>query len=451
MKLPREWFDLDGALERGTIELVASKKQLKFFLVLSYAAALTTFGGLCAYYYSGVVPELVVSDDYQLPGYACRPLQADPQYKLRISYDECMSTYYEAPSVDNLLTYGHYGPILKGFDQSSTYDFSQTSSLYSCDGPWNESETAFDNYLLDGPLPSADRDRFMVYHKPLPSLSDVVYTVNDFCRVPYYDGWENHPKYTDAALDDLLRYPIERAALSRSGIGYGYYGLTNVDLQLPTTHDNWDFPDTFENVFKLATGTNFISQCGGNFSATFQSRVDADGTYVFPAGFSSHQSIWHDIGGGWDSQTGTYKHGNTTSLVMREGSIAMTPLYPINAKGLSVFDYTSFIGQTSSDTYFGTPRCEYYEKETSRQAYEYVYGKADCHPCDGFKHNSPFICERNVRKSTAEIIALATSNCMAVLAAFIAASPVLLKLYEVRKQKLSGASTKELAPSAVTN
>lgn len=449
MKLPRQWFDLDGALDRGTIDLVAGKTPLKVFLVLSYVVALTTFSGLCAYYYSRVVLELVVSDDYQLPGHACRPLQADPQYKLRISYDECVSTYYEAPSVDNLITYGHYGRILRGTDQSAAGVFSG-GILYDYDGPWNFSATGEFYYTLAGSLPSADRDRLKVYHKPLPALSDIVYTVNDFCRVPYYNGWENHPKYSNAAIDDLLRFPIERAGLSRTSIGYGWYGLTNIDFELPTTHGNWVYPELYENVFKLASGTNFISQCGGNFSTTHQDRVDANGTYVFPAGFASHQSIWNDVGGGYDAQ-GTYTHGNLTDLVMREGSIGMTPLYPIKTKGFDVSDYTAFIGQASEDTYFGSSRCEYYEKETSRQAYEYVYSKPDCHPCDSFKHNSPFVCERNARKSAAEIIALATSNCMAVLAACIAAAPVLLKLCEARKQKPSVAPWKERAPSAVTD
>ena len=51
-------------------------------------------------------------------------------------------------------------------------------------------------------------------------------------------------------------------------------------------------------------------------------------------------------------------------------------------------------------------RCEYYERETARQAFEYVYSKPNCHPCNSFKLNSPFLCERTVRKTVGEVIAL---------------------------------------------
>ena len=87
-------------------------------------------------------------------------------------------------------------------------------------------------------------------------------------------------------------------------------------------------------------------------------------------------------------------------------------------------------------------RCPYYEKEISRQAFEYVYGTENCHPCDSFKFNAPFYCEKKVHKGVAEIIALASSNSMAVLSLFIAAGPiVLLKFKASEEEEIENKST----------
>jgi hypothetical protein len=71
-------------------------------------------------------------------------------------------------------------------------------------------------------------------------------------------------------------------------------------------------------------------------------------------------------------------------------------------------------------------RCEFYEKELSRQAFEYVYNTENCHPCDSFKFNTPFYCEKDVKKDVGEVIALASSNAMALMSFLVAIGPLLL-------------------------
>ena len=219
-------------------------------------------------------------------------MQRDPQYGLVITYDECMSTYYRAPSVDDLRTVpdSHYGPLDYADIQTATDEYAWGGpSLQHWDGPWNFTGTAMYAGTRDGRYPKADEKRLAYHHLPFPLLSSMSYTVNDVCRVPYYDGYENHPQYSNAAsLDDLLRYPIDRAVANNEGnhVGYGRYVLTNIDLNVSAQATAYDFPSATKNVFKFTAGTEFVSQCGGNFTSTFQSRVDVNGTFVFPFALS---------------------------------------------------------------------------------------------------------------------------------------------------------------------
>ena len=120
---------------------------------------------------------------------------------------------------------------------------------------------------------------------------------------------------------------------------------------------------------------------------------------------------------------------------MKHRSIGMSPLYPViqyndivySPDYLSLIDTSSSFSAMTATTFLGlSPRCTFFEKETSRQAFEYVYSHANCHPCDSFKFNSPFFCERQVYKTNAEIITLASSNAMALSAAIISITPMLL-------------------------
>ena len=439
MQLPQDWYDFDAALKNGVVTLVANKRALILSLVWSYAGTLGAFGGLCFYYHSQTTVDFKISQFHELPGYtSCRPMQRDPQYGLVITYDECMSTYYRAPSVDDLRTVpdSHYGPLDYADIQTATDEYAWGGpSLQHWDGPWNFTGTAMYAGTRDGRYPKADENRLAYHHLPFPLLSSMSYTVNDVCRVPYYDGYENHPQYSNAAsLDDLLRYPIDRAVANNEGnhVGYGRYGLTNIDLNVSAQATAYDFPSATKNVFKFTAGTEFVSQCGGNFTSTFQSRVDVNGTFVFPFAHGDSFSVWHKTPSLEDR-----------SIQMRKGTIAMTPMYPIVVRDFSMSYEFYGTGIGSADTYFGAPRCEYYERETARQAFEYVYSKPNCHPCNSFKLNSPFLCERTVRKTVGEVIALATSNALAILAAFIACAPIVLTLCGGKKQAPPAATQDE--------
>ena len=64
----------------------------------------------------------------------------------------------------------------------------------------------------------------------------------------------------------------------------------------------------------------------------------------------------------------------------------------------------------------------------AKEAYNFIYSQKDCHPCDGFKFNTPFHCETETRKTAAEIIALSVSNSMALLGVLLALAPLVLKI-----------------------
>ena len=69
-----------------------------------------------------------------------------------------------------------------------------------------------------------------------------------------------------------------------------------------------------------------------------------------------------------------------------------------------------------------------FTKQISAEAYEYVYGVDNCHPCDSFRYNSPFTCEKTVGIPVSTIIGLSFSNTMALYAFLLALGPLLGKL-----------------------
>ena len=189
---------------------------------------------------------------------------------------------------------------------------------------------------------------------------------------------------------------------------------------IPTYEEPADGLET-PSIHEIRPGS--VPKRTSGFTSTFQSRVDVNGTFVFPFAHGDSFSVWHKSPSLEDR-----------SIQMRKGTIAMTPMYAIVVRDFSETYGFYGTGIGSADTYFGAPRCEYYEKETARQAFEYVYSKPNCHPCDSFKLNSPFLCERSVHKSVGEVIALATSNALAILAAFITCAPIVLTLGGGKKQ-----------------
>ena len=438
MKYPPQWYNFDEALKKSMIGLVADSKWLSFTLVSSYVFTLGAFGALIAYYKTVSTTESTVHDKYTLDGYTCRPLQRDPDYGLQITYDECMAEHYASPTVDNLVSYGDYGP--------QVYEYSDSAVNYHNDGPWNFQETGING---DG-SPRSSLQTLTVYHKPFPTLTNQTITLHEMCRVPFYKGYEKHSAYGFAAIDDAVRYAVERGSLNFDAYGgfsgYSSGGLTNHDLNLMDGGATI-YPNPSQNIFKLATDTKFVATCGtSNFSTAYEQAVLANGTYVFPHGFGGDMTIWEGKNT-WDEASGTIL-SNILHILLKRNSFGMTPLYPVvpyNGDEWAPSEYISegMKSSMTATTFFGAPRCPYFEKEVSRQAYEYIYSLDNCHPCDSFKFNSPFFCERQVYKTNAEIVTLASSNAMALSAAIISITPLLLACARHRK---SNADTQSPAP-----
>ena len=93
-------------------------------------------------------------------------------------------------------------------------------------------------------------------------------------------------------------------------------------------------------MFKFTAGTEFVSQCGGNFTSTFQSRVDVNGTFSsFLLLIGDSFSVWHKTPSLEDR-----------SIQMRKGTIAVTPMYPIVVRDFSMSYEFYGTGIGSADT-----------------------------------------------------------------------------------------------------
>ena len=154
-----------------------------------------------------------------------------------------------------------------------------------------------------------------------------------------------------------------------------------------------------------------------------QTLLNSSGTYAFPHAYGDEMSLWL----GEFTQSGSITSVDTIN--MRRRSVGITPLYPSDTL------------KPSSEA----ARCYFYEKEISRQAYEYIYSYENCFPCDSFKYNAPFYCEQDVHKGAAEIIALASSNAMALMSFFIAVAPLVLMKKSVMRDEETEAP--ETAPT----
>jgi hypothetical protein len=199
-----------------------------------------------------------------------------------------------------------------------------------------------------------------------------VFTYSEECRVPIYPRFDEAPFYTLTASEDALRYPVERASFNSNPhgghTGYGYYALMNhapeylLDYYDSSNNELW--PSQTESIFKLAQGTAFVSNCtadGDTFSATYEQRALADGTYIFPHAFAEENTVWTSV------PDATERSGYRAEiLTMKHRSIGMSPLYPVIQYNDIVYapDYLSLIDTTSSfsamtaTTFLGlSPRC----------------------------------------------------------------------------------------------
>ena len=155
LSLPLPWYDF-VELNPKTVH---QEKPLRCAWIVINVIGLAAFSGQCAYHYFDTLPETTVSakDKNGNEGWSCRPLVPDPIYSLNLTYDECINERYVSPTVDNLLRYGLFGSLVY-----ASHDGFQPANSY--DGPWN---------FTTGLRWSINT--MTMYHKPFPSLSDVVY------------------------------------------------------------------------------------------------------------------------------------------------------------------------------------------------------------------------------------------------------------------------------------
>ena len=420
--IPQSWYDFKPL--HSQLKLVAPEKPLVAWLVFTYLLATATFFGQVVYYSGLTSTQFVVSDDYNLPGHVCRPLQHDPQYGLSITYDECIAQYVEVKN-DNLIA-----PYQHGWQKPAEYDSATGERKELLNGPWNMSfGLALDSGFIDSPP--------TYYHVPFKG-SHQPYTYTAKCSLKLFPDYLTQSA-AKPAQNSPFDLPCEYAATLKSGSAYGAYSICNKNPgTLGFTYDeeygdyyNYDAPHFQDHTFVPAGGTDFVTKCGGGITAAQQTDLFAFGGYAFPRCHAVHSDFLY-----YDEKAST----NVSSITFAPFSIGITPLYP-KATTLDAIrnkQFARIIAQawdparstwiTTGDTFFGYPRCEFYERQMAEEAYNYIYSQKDCHPCDGFKFNTPFHCETKTRKTAAEIIALSVSNSMALLGVLLALAPLVLKI-----------------------
>jgi len=415
--IPISWFSFKKLLASGDVELKANERRLSSYLLLTYTLCAATVVGQVMYYYSLTSTDFIVSQEWNLTGHSCRPLQKDPSYGLEITYDECMASYEPVTNE---------GMMLKGTFDPYGYIVDKRTGEYIAmnNGPWNYSSNFGYNRspLFDGIASAIFNTPTTYFHKPLPKLSQQAYTYSENCVIPNYPGFEKTPDYASfkgSVLENSLLFAYEIASENEDGHGYGPYALCNKDPSLVgIQQDDYYYNGSYrleDHNFHPMAGTDFVSQCSGTFTTEMQSDLYVNGGYVAPHLYGTTLS-WFQ----WFIDA----DGETVKEVVKTNhrSVGMTPMYP-----KSSWDQLN-LPPMSVGTFFGIPRCDFYERQMSKEAYEFVYSHENCHPCDGFKFNTPFYCEKQVRKTAGEIIALSVSNTLALFGFLLAVGPALLKL-----------------------
>ena len=371
-----------------------------------------TFVGQLVYYSSLTTTDFVVSQEYNLTGHVCRPLQKDSEYGLDMTYDDCMATY-EPVSNSGMTKFGTFDPI--------GYQVNKLTGEYTSNynGPWNfTSQFGQRSPLYDGIASALYFTPTTYFHKPFPLLSQQAYTYHPTCKIPNYPGFQNVPGYeyyAGSVFENALLFAYELAAQNAdtSFQGYGPYALCNKDpSELGIQPDEWGDHQLKDHNFHPAVGTDFVSQCSGSFTSEMQSDLYTNGGYVAPHVYAGSVSFIDDY-------LEVVKSDHRT--------VGMTPMYP-----KSYWDQHN-LPPMSEGTFFGIPRCDFYERQMSKEAYEFVYSHENCHPCDGFKFNTPFHCEKQVRKTAGEIIGLSVSNTLALFGLLIAVGPALIRALKIRE------------------
>lgn len=406
VSLPVAWYDFD-TLNPNTVH---HEKPLKLTLILIHIVGLAAFVGQCAYHYLDTIKETTVmaKDVDGVSGWSCKTLVPDPIYSLNMSYNECVNEHYVKPTVENLVRYGLFGPLVfSGFDGGQPED--------SYDGPWNMSTGL--RWSIN---------TMTLYHKPFPNLSDVVYTYPSKCIVPFYAGYEKTEKFNpEDGYTSPLEMPLSEAYKRGYDFfnGYGFIGLGNKEPEFDDTcnvNQPWNCGKYV--TFHPSSETDYVAQCNGTISEEEQADLFANGTYAFPHVFAQELK-WSAPA---NAQPYVEEGKGDYFVVYKPKTVGITPLYP---KTTTLELVTNTASPRTATTFFGKERCNFYEKQIAVEAFEYIFSWPNCHPCSIFKQNSPFFCERDVQKTWLNIFALSISNTLFVMGIMITWAPLLLRVF----------------------
>ena len=406
ISLPVAWYDFD-TLNPNTVH---HEKPLKLTLILIHIVGLAAFVGQCAYHYLDTIKETTVmaKDVDGVSGWSCKTLVPDPIYSLNMSYNECVNEHYVKPTVENLVRYGLFGPLVfSGFDGGQPED--------SYDGPWNMSTGL--RWSIN---------TMTLYHKPFPNLSDVVYTYPSTCIVPFYAGYEKTEKFNpEDGYTSPLEMPLSEAYKRGYDFfnGYGFIGLGNKEPEFDDTcnvNQPWNCGKYV--TFHPSSETDYVAQCNGTISEEEQADLFANGTYAFPHVFAQELK-WSAPA---NAQPYVEEGKGDYFVVYKPKTVGITPLYP---KTTTLELVTNTASPRTATTFFGKERCNFYEKQIAVEAFEYIFSWPNCHPCSIFKQNSPFFCERDVQKTWLNIFALSISNTLFVMGIMITWAPLLLRVF----------------------
>ena len=312
------------------------------------------------------------------------------------------------PTVENLVRYGLFGPLVY-----SGFDGGQPESSY--DGPWNFSTG--NRWSIN---------TMTIYHKPFPGLSDVVYTYPSTCIVPFYAGYEKTEKFNpEDGYTSPLEMPLSEAYKRGYDFfnGYGFIGLGNKEPEFDETcnvNQPWNCGKYI--TFHPSSETDYVAQCNGAISEEEQADLFANGTYAFPHVFAQELK-WSAPA---NAQPYVEEGKGDYFVVYKPKTVGITPLYP---KTTTLELVTNTASPRTDATFFGKERCNFYEKQIAVEAFEYIFSWPNCHPCDIFKQNSPFFCERHVEKTWLNIFALSISNTLFVMGILITWAPLVLRVF----------------------
>ena len=422
--IPLSWFNFKKLVASGDVALKGPEQPLSLWLLLSYVLCTVTFIGQLVYYSSLTTTDFVVSQEYNLAGHVCRPLQKDPEYGLDITYDECMATY-EPVSNANLVRIGTFDPSGTSVDEHTG------EYVPNHNGPWNfTSKFGSDSPFHTPRSPLWDCIASPYYftpttyfHKPFPEASQQGYTHHPSCKIPVYPGVEStvseYEVYAGSVIESSLLFAYECALIN--GNGYGPHALCNKDPSELGIPPGRGFHFLQDYNFHPAVGTDFVSQCSGSFTSEMQSDLYTNGGYVAPHLYAQSLS-WYEC-----------VDGVCLALKATHHTMGVTPMYPKSHWVPEDYWGSPALPPMSEGTFFGIPRCDFYERQMSKEAYEFVYSHENCHPCDGFKFNTPFHCEKQVHKTAGEIIGLSVSNTLALFGFLIAVGPALVRALKIQE------------------